>query len=73
MDRARNEAVRTKVGMERDILQETEEHQLRFCGHNMRMEDCRIASQVAEWNPQSSQHTAGWDDRRYAKDANLQE
>jgi hypothetical protein len=37
--------------MKKDTLQETEEQQLRWHGHVMRMEDCRIAIQVAEWNP----------------------
>jgi hypothetical protein len=34
------------------MSQRTEEQQLRWCGHVMRVEDCRIARQVAEWNPQ---------------------
>lgn len=38
--------------MKEDILQETEEQQLRWRGHVMWMEDCRIARQVAECNPQ---------------------
>jgi hypothetical protein len=52
MDRVRNETIGTKRGMKKDILQEIEEQQLRWYGHVMRMEDCRIAKQVAEWNPQ---------------------
>jgi hypothetical protein len=40
-----------QMGMEKDILQEIEEHQLRWYGHVMRMEDCRTAELVAEWNP----------------------
>jgi hypothetical protein len=52
MDRIRNETIRTKIGMKRDTLQETEERQLRWCSHVVRMVDCRIARQVAEWNPQ---------------------
>jgi hypothetical protein len=43
---------RTKMGMKKDILQGIEEQQLRWYNHAMRMEDCRIARQVAEWNPQ---------------------
>jgi hypothetical protein len=34
--------------MKNDTLQETEEQQLRRYGHVMRMEDCKIAIQVAE-------------------------
>jgi hypothetical protein len=33
-------------------LQEIEEQQLRWYGHVMRMDDCRTARQVADWNPQ---------------------
>jgi hypothetical protein len=36
------------MGMKEDILQEIEEQQLRWYGHVMRMEDCRIAGRVAE-------------------------
>jgi hypothetical protein len=52
MDRIRSATIRTKVGMKKDILQKTEEMQLRWYGHLMRMEDYRIARQVVEWNPQ---------------------
>jgi hypothetical protein len=52
MDRIRNEIIRTKMGNEEDMLQEMEEQQLRWYGHIMRMEDCKIARQIAEWNPQ---------------------
>jgi hypothetical protein len=52
MDRIRNETIRTKMGMKKDILHETEEQQLRWYSHVVRMEDCGIARQVAEWNPQ---------------------
>jgi hypothetical protein len=52
MGRIRNEAIRAKVGMKRDVLQETEEQQLRWRGYVVRTEDCRIAGKVAEWNPQ---------------------
>jgi hypothetical protein len=45
--------------MKEDILQETEEQQLRWCGDIMRMEDCRIARQVAEWNPQGKWRHGG--------------
>jgi hypothetical protein len=51
MDKVRNETIRTKMGMTEDILQKIEQ-QLRWYGHVMRMEDCRIARQVAERNPQ---------------------
>jgi hypothetical protein len=33
-------------------LWEIEEQQLRWYSHVMQMEECRIARQVAEWNPQ---------------------
>jgi hypothetical protein len=52
MDRFRNETIRTKMGMKKDILQEIEEQKLRCYGHVVRMEGCRIARQVAECNPQ---------------------
>jgi hypothetical protein len=52
MDTVKNETIGTKMGMKKDILQEIGEHQLRWLGHVMRMEDCRIAKQVAECNPQ---------------------
>jgi hypothetical protein len=51
-DKIRNETTRTKMGMKRDISQETEEPRLRRGGHVMRVQDCGIARQVAEWNPQ---------------------
>jgi hypothetical protein len=51
-DRIRNETIRTKIGMKKDILQEIEEQQLRWYGHVMRLDDCRTARQVAHWNPQ---------------------
>jgi hypothetical protein len=51
MERVRNKMIGTKVGMNKDVLQETEEHQLRWYGHVMRMGDCRIARLVAVWNP----------------------
>jgi hypothetical protein len=55
------------MGMKKDLLHETEEEQLRRYSHIMRMEDCRIARQIAEWNPQgndarqSIQHVEGLD------------
>jgi hypothetical protein len=52
MDRIRNKTIRTKLGMKKNILQEIEEQQLRWYGHVMRMDDCRTARQVADWNPQ---------------------
>jgi hypothetical protein len=52
MDRIRNETIRTKMGLKKDILQEIEEQKLRWYGHVMRMEDSKIARQVSEWNPQ---------------------
>jgi hypothetical protein len=52
MERIRNETIRTKMGMKKNILQVIGEQQLRWYGHIMEMEDCRIARQVAEWNPQ---------------------
>jgi hypothetical protein len=38
--------------IKRDILQEIEEQQLKWCGHIMQMEGCRIAGRIAERNPQ---------------------
>jgi hypothetical protein len=51
MERIRNETSRTKMGMKKNILQVIGVQQLRRYGHIVRMEDCRIARQVAEWNP----------------------
>jgi NADPH-dependent glutamate synthase beta subunit-like oxidoreductase len=51
MDKIRNEAIRTKMGTKRNIVQETEEQQLRWYGHVKRMEDGNIVKQVAEWKP----------------------
>jgi hypothetical protein len=39
------------MGMD-NIIQGIDEEQLRWNGHVMRMEDCRIARQVAKWTPQ---------------------
>jgi hypothetical protein len=52
MDRILNGTIGTKMGMKEDILQETEEHQVRLYSKVMQMEDSRTARQVAEWNPQ---------------------
>jgi hypothetical protein len=52
MHRFRNETIRTKLGMKKDMLQEIEDQQLRWYGHVMRREDCRIARLVAAWNLQ---------------------
>jgi hypothetical protein len=49
MNGIRNETIRTKMGMKKDILQKIDEQQLRWYGHVMRREDCRIARQVAAW------------------------
>jgi hypothetical protein len=46
------------MGMKRDISQKREERQLRWRGHVVRMEDCRIARQVAEWNQQRKRAAA---------------
>jgi hypothetical protein len=40
------------MGMKKDMLQETEAQQLRWRGHVMQTEDCRIVRRVAEWNSQ---------------------
>jgi hypothetical protein len=53
MDKIRNETIRTEMVMKKDVVQETEQ-QLRWRGCVMQMEDCRIARQVAEWNPQGN-------------------
>jgi hypothetical protein len=52
MDKIRNEAIRTKMGIKKNIVQETEEQQLRWSGRVKRMEDGKIVKQVAEWKPQ---------------------
>jgi hypothetical protein len=49
---SRMDRIRTKMGMQKDILQEIEEQQQRWYGHVMRMDDCRTARQMADWNPQ---------------------
>jgi hypothetical protein len=52
MDKIRNEAIRTKMGIKKNIVQEIEEQQLRWSGHVKRMEDGKIVRRVAEWKPQ---------------------
>jgi hypothetical protein len=52
MCKIRNETIRIKMEVKKDMLKETEEQQVRWCCHSMRMEDCRIARQVAERTPQ---------------------
>jgi hypothetical protein len=52
MDKIRNETIRTKMRIKKNIVQEIEEQQLRWCGHVKRMEDGKIVKQVAEWKPQ---------------------
>jgi hypothetical protein len=51
MARIRNETIRTKMGTKKDITgnRRTAIKMVQPC-HGM--EDCRIARQVAEWNPQ---------------------
>jgi hypothetical protein len=51
MDKIRNEAIRTKMGIKKNIVQEIEEQQLRWYGHVKQMEDGKIVKQVAEWKP----------------------
>jgi hypothetical protein len=52
MDKIRNEAIRTKMGIKKNIVQEIEKQQLRWYDHVKRMEDGKIVNQVAEWKPQ---------------------
>jgi hypothetical protein len=52
MDKIRNEAIRTKMGKRKKVVQEIEEQQLRWYGHVKRMEEGKIVKQVAEWKPQ---------------------
>jgi hypothetical protein len=52
MDRIRHETIGKKMGIKQDILQVTEEQQLRWYGHIMQLHDCRIVTQVAEWYQQ---------------------
>jgi hypothetical protein len=54
MDIITNETIRTKIRMKKGILQEIEEEKLRWYGHVVRMEDSRIARQVAELKPQGN-------------------
>jgi hypothetical protein len=39
MDKIRNEAIRTKMGIKKNIVQEIEEQKLRWYGHVKRVED----------------------------------
>jgi hypothetical protein len=48
---------RPKMGLQKDILQEMEKQRLSWYGHVMRMEDCRSARQVAEWNSQGNRRS----------------
>jgi hypothetical protein len=52
MDKIRNEAIRTKMGIKKNTAPEIEEQQLRWYGHVKRMESGKIVKQVAEWKPQ---------------------
>jgi hypothetical protein len=52
MDKIRNEAIRTKMGIKKNIVQKIEEQQLGWYGHVKRMEDGKIVKQVAKWKPQ---------------------
>jgi hypothetical protein len=52
LDKIRNEAIRTKMVIKKNIVQEIEEQQLRRYGHVKRIEDGKIVKQVAEWNSQ---------------------
>jgi hypothetical protein len=52
MDKFRNEAIRTKMGIKKNIVQEIEEQQLRRYGHVKGMVDGKTVKQVAEWKPQ---------------------
>jgi hypothetical protein len=52
MDKIRNEEIRTKMGIKKNIVQETEEQQLRWYGHVKRTEDGKIVKHVAEREPQ---------------------
>jgi hypothetical protein len=69
MDRIKNETIRTKMGMKKDILQEIEEQQLRRYGNVMRMEGRRIARQVAgdKEARQTSQHMERWNLGQHAE------
>jgi hypothetical protein len=67
MDRIRNEAIRTKMGMKKDVLQETEEQQLRWSGHVMRIglqncwTGCRMEPAGGGEARQTSEHMKGWE------------
>jgi hypothetical protein len=46
MDKIRNEAIRTKMGIKKNIVQEIEGQQLRWCGRVKRMEDGKIVNRL---------------------------
>jgi hypothetical protein len=50
MHRVRNETIRTKMGLKKDILRDIENQQLRWYSYGLvtRIQDCRIARHVAE-------------------------
>jgi hypothetical protein len=52
MVKIKNEAIRKKIGIKKNTVQETEEQQLRWYGHVKRTEDGKIVKQIAEWKPQ---------------------
>ena len=46
MDRVRNEEVRRRAGIERELASRADHRVLRWFGHVERMDECRMASRV---------------------------
>jgi hypothetical protein len=59
MDMITIEPVVTRMGLKKATLQKIEEQQLRWYRLVMRMECCKIASRVADWNPQGTSRRDG--------------
>ena len=46
MDRVRNEEVRRRAGIERELASRADQRVLRWFGHVERMDECRMAGRV---------------------------
>ena len=51
VDRVRNETIRNRMGMERDIVDEVQRKQLVWYGHTCRMDEERTPNRVLQWTP----------------------
>ena len=49
MDRVRNEEVRRRAGIERELASRADQRVLRWFGHVEKMDDCRMARRVGGW------------------------